>query len=314
LISSPLVSILINNYNYGQFLKEAIDSALQQTYKFIEVIVVDDGSTDNSKEIITYYGRNIIAILKENDGQASAFNLGFDRSQGDIICFLDSDDRFKPNKVERIEELFRKYPQAGWVFHNLDYINALGEPILLGKEYRISGVQKIDVRNEIRKGIMRLPYAAPATSGLCFKKNILSCILPMKLNILQPDNYLKFAAFYLSFGIHTYERLAAQRIHGSNFFTFRNDVQLISDESHLKIAYYLREKFPYINHFSDRMFATSFGRIIMRKGKKAFDMLEVNQYINNYYSINKWLFHSPRIAINIMRVLISKIQRLNNKD
>jgi glycosyltransferase involved in cell wall biosynthesis len=68
----PLVSILINNYNYGRFLTEAIDSALNQTYSNIEVIVVDDGSTDNSQEIIKSYQDKIIPILKPNGGQASA--------------------------------------------------------------------------------------------------------------------------------------------------------------------------------------------------------------------------------------------------
>ncbi len=66
--SSQKVSIIINNYNYGRFLKEAIDSALNQTYSNTEVIVVDDGSTDNSHEIIAEYGKQIIPILKENRG------------------------------------------------------------------------------------------------------------------------------------------------------------------------------------------------------------------------------------------------------
>jgi glycosyltransferase involved in cell wall biosynthesis len=66
----PFVSILINNYNYGRFLQEAIDSALNQTYSPTEVIVVDDGSTDNSREIIASYGNKIIPVLKENGGQA----------------------------------------------------------------------------------------------------------------------------------------------------------------------------------------------------------------------------------------------------
>lgn len=62
----PLVSIIINNYNYGRFLREAIDSALNQTYPHVEVIVVDDGSTDGSQEIITSYGDRVIPVLKEN--------------------------------------------------------------------------------------------------------------------------------------------------------------------------------------------------------------------------------------------------------
>ena len=94
---SPLVSILINNYNYAQYLSQAIDSALGQTYTNTEIIVVDDGSTDNSREIINSYGNQIISVLKENGGQASAINAGFAASKGDIICLLDADDIFLPD-------------------------------------------------------------------------------------------------------------------------------------------------------------------------------------------------------------------------
>ena len=72
----PLVSIIINNYNYGNFLPIAISSALKQTYSNVEVVVVDDGSTDNSREVVAGYGDHIVPILKENGGQASAFNSG----------------------------------------------------------------------------------------------------------------------------------------------------------------------------------------------------------------------------------------------
>src|SRR5262245_61685550 len=92
----PLVSIIINNYNYGRFLEEAINSALDQTYRKTEVIVVDDGSTDNSRQVIADHNDQIITVLKDNGGQASAFNAGFIRSHGEIIIFLDSDDILLP--------------------------------------------------------------------------------------------------------------------------------------------------------------------------------------------------------------------------
>ena len=102
----PLVSVIINNYNYGHFLGEAIDSVLNQTYPNIEIVVVDDGSTDNSREIISSYQEKIISVLKENGGQASAFNAGFAASRGDIIFMLDSDDIFVPEKVAEVVNIF----------------------------------------------------------------------------------------------------------------------------------------------------------------------------------------------------------------
>ena len=106
--SRPMtVSIIINNYNYGRFLPDSIDSALAQTYPHVEVIVVDDGSIDNSSEVIAGYGNRIIPVLKQNGGQASAFNAGFARCRGDIIFFLDSDDALLPNAAEGVVSAWR---------------------------------------------------------------------------------------------------------------------------------------------------------------------------------------------------------------
>src|SRR5207248_4990058 len=91
-MSNALVSIIVNNYNYERFLTEAIDSALNQTYCNTEVIVVDDGSTDGSLEIIASYGHRIIPLLKRNGGQNSTLIAGFSLSRGDVVLLLDSDD------------------------------------------------------------------------------------------------------------------------------------------------------------------------------------------------------------------------------
>jgi glycosyltransferase involved in cell wall biosynthesis len=94
------VSVIIDNYNYARFLREAIDSALAQTYPHREIIVVDDGSTDDSRDIIRSYGDKIKPIFKENGGQASAFNAGWRQAGGDLILFLDSDDKLFDNCLE----------------------------------------------------------------------------------------------------------------------------------------------------------------------------------------------------------------------
>src|SRR5436309_11842716 len=103
---APLASIIVNNYNYGRFLREAVDSALNQTYRNTEVIVVDDGSTDGSPEVIASYGERIVPVLKQNGGQNSALNAGFSRSRGDVIIFLDSDDLLLPSAVENVMRYF----------------------------------------------------------------------------------------------------------------------------------------------------------------------------------------------------------------
>lgn len=110
----PLVSIVINNYNYGRFLGDAIDSALGQSHPCIEIVVVDDGSTDNSRAIMNKYGNQVVSVFKQNGGQASAFNTGFANCQGEIVCFLDSDDIFAPGKVAHVVQILTDHPEVGW--------------------------------------------------------------------------------------------------------------------------------------------------------------------------------------------------------
>ncbi len=102
----PRVSIVINNFNYARYLEQAIGSALSQTWENIEVIVVDDGSTDNSRKIIERYKEQCTVILKANGGQASAFNAGLRMVRGEYLLILDSDDYLYPRAIETFIEQF----------------------------------------------------------------------------------------------------------------------------------------------------------------------------------------------------------------
>lgn len=125
--SAPLVTIVINNHNYARFLGEAIDSALAQTYAKVEVVVVDDGSTDESREVIKRYGWRVIPILKENGGQGSAYNSGFQASHGEAICFLDADDALSPTAMELASAMLTA-SQASKVQWPLLLTDAAGNP------------------------------------------------------------------------------------------------------------------------------------------------------------------------------------------
>jgi len=120
-----LVSVIISNCNYGRFLGRSIDSALSQTYPHTEVIVVDDGSTDESREVMASYGERIVAITKENGGQASAVNAGFSKCRGQVVCLLDSDDELGPAAVESVAPLFEEADLAE-VDWPLDMVDELG--------------------------------------------------------------------------------------------------------------------------------------------------------------------------------------------
>jgi glycosyltransferase involved in cell wall biosynthesis len=107
---SPLVSVVITSYNYERFLPESVQSALGQTYRNIEIIVVDDGSEDNSRNIITGFDGAITALYNDHRGQCAAINTGFASSQGEIIILLDADDYLVTDAVERHVNAFLENP------------------------------------------------------------------------------------------------------------------------------------------------------------------------------------------------------------
>jgi len=278
----PLVSILINNYNYGEFLSQAIDSALQQSYPNLEVIVVDDGSQDDSAAVIKHYRGNIITVLKQNGGQASAFNAGFAASNGEIICFLDADDFFSPEKIKTIIYWFHKFSNAGWIFHELDYVDRDGNPLSVDRKVLDVKCQQIDLRHMLRDS-GKIPYSIPC--GLCFRREVLSQILPMpeSRSVTISDNYIKFSALALSPGIILNQRLAIQRIHDRNIYTFRPDTAKLSAEISLKTGYYLRQKFPEMKKFTNKLFAKGLGMMIREVGlKRTFSLPEANRYLKQF--------------------------------
>ncbi len=165
------ISIIINNYNYGRFLAACIDSALMQSYPNTEVIVVDDGSTDDSREIIARYTGKITAILKENGGQGSAYNAGFNASHGDIVIFLDSDDLLHPGVVQQVVASWS--PQLSKIHWRLDMMDERGKP--LGQVFPAS-LHEGDVREHMNNFGC---YASPPGSANAFSAAFLKKVLPM---------------------------------------------------------------------------------------------------------------------------------------
>ncbi|MBB4237897.1 glycosyltransferase family 2 protein [Rhizobium esperanzae] len=115
----PALSVLINNYNYARFVGRAIDSVLSQDAGNIEIIVVDDGSTDQSRSVLETYDSRVKVIFQENAGQAAAINTAVASSTGEILCFLDADDWWAPGKLSATAAAFRGNPQASLVYHRL---------------------------------------------------------------------------------------------------------------------------------------------------------------------------------------------------
>jgi glycosyltransferase involved in cell wall biosynthesis len=216
--SRPLVSILINNYNYAKFLDQAIDSALTQTYGKVEVVVVDDGSTDASLEIMAGYGDRIVAVTKQNGGQASAYNAGFAASRGEIICILDADDLFLPHKVSRVVAAYEDNPEIGWCFDLVREFSDNTGLCYFRPESYVPGMY--DARTSSAAG--KQPIVLTASSGLSFRREVLGRILPMPEMIrITSDNYIKHLALALAKGWMVPDELSWQRIHRNNAYTKR---------------------------------------------------------------------------------------------
>jgi Glycosyl transferase family 2 len=211
--SAPLVSIIIDNYNYARFLPAAIDSAIAQTYSRVEVIVVDDGSTDNSREIIAGYGDRVVSVLKANGGHASAFNAGFRASHGAIVMFLDADDLLLPQAVEEIVRAWR--PGIAKAQFVLAHIDAEGRP--LGGTVPYAPAQMPD--GDLKQAILSSGgYVGAPTSGNAFARSVLERLLP----IPEPqwhqaaDTSLEILAPFLGDVVSLKKTLGCYRVHDSN--------------------------------------------------------------------------------------------------
>ncbi len=134
---SPMISVIIPNFNYAKYVAEAIDSALNQTYSNLEVIVVNNGSTDNSLEVLEAFGEKIVLIDQENLGQSGARNVGLSHVSGELIAFLDADDVWMVDKLERQIQLISEETQLVFsgiaCFENkIDNLTELHKPIHRG--------------------------------------------------------------------------------------------------------------------------------------------------------------------------------------
>lgn len=212
--NTDLVSIIINNYNYETYVGAAIQSAIQQTYQNCEVIVVDDGSTDDSISVIESFGSQIKTILKPNGGQASAFNTGIDAAEGRFIILLDSDDMLLDNAVE--ECLAFIDPEAIRLCYRLQKVGSSGEELRskpLGLNKCFLGTMRDTIVNE---GF----FPGTPTSGNFFRaKELRRCLpVPEDLYRISADLYLFCKNAHYGKIQMVQQVLGCYRIHGSNHF------------------------------------------------------------------------------------------------
>ena len=214
---APRVTALIDTFNQGRFIEEAIESVRAQDFPAdeMEILIVDDGSTDDTAERVRTIGPRVRYVRKENGGQASALNLGFKLAQGEIVAMLDADDVWLPAKLRHVCEAFEKNPEAGLVYHPCQWWDIRTGRCEDDRSFTaISGYVPDSLADLLR-------FGGTGTWGMSLRKHVARKLLPIpETLIILADAYLLYTAIFAAPVAAIPKCLTRYRIHGENFFTF----------------------------------------------------------------------------------------------
>lgn len=280
------VSVLVNNFNYANFLGDAVNSCLKEN---VELIVYDDGSTDESMEVLKRYNSHINIISNpnynhtSNENQANAIYQAFLQSSGDIICLLDSDDKFSEDKISKILKVFKDDTSITTVQNLMLEMDSDGN---LKNQIRPIIKDVKDIKSYIFSDNNFFHLFVP-TSGLSFRRSFLEKVLPLEedgLNFVWPDARLSLLSVFYG-KIHTImEPLTYYRIHGTNDSNARSTTE--GHETYLKQIYLYFNKLAALNNlpkieFSREIYLenTYFSLKLNRKVLKEFTVNDSPMYI-----------------------------------
>ena len=217
--SDLAVDVVVCNHDYGRFVTEAVESALAQTHPRVKVVVVDDGSSDGSRELLRGFEGRVDLVLKENGGQASAFNAGMARSEGDVVIFLDADDRLRPQAAALVAGAFAADPGLAKVQFPMAVIDAQGHPTGLTKP----NDHLRPPTGDMRRAELAFPFDIPwmPGGGTAFSGGALREILPVperEYPRYGADWYLVHLTALLGTAGSLDEVCAEYRVHGRNAY------------------------------------------------------------------------------------------------
>lgn len=205
LAGRPLVSVIIPCYNHGAFLPDAIESILNQTYKNIEIVVVDDGSKDNTREVAAQFPA-VKYVYQENQGLSAARNTGAQNSEGDLLVFLDADDLLNPHALSCNVQYLQDHPAAAFVSGGYELITADGQ--------RIELMQRT-IEADHYVNLLKMNYIGMHGTVMYRRWVFKEFAYDVSLGACEDyDLYLKVARKYPV--VHHTEILTKYRMHGTN--------------------------------------------------------------------------------------------------
>lgn len=216
-MSKPLVSVLIDTYNHERFVEQAITSVLEQDMPMadVEILVVDDGSTDRTPDLVRRFEPRVCLLRKTNGGQASAFNDGIPECRGEIIAFLDGDDWWAREKLRRVIGVFETDPEVGMVGHGI--IEAYPDGRQHSEVLRETSRFRLDSTEGAKT--FRLRKSFLGTSRLAIRARLAPLLLPVPEPLwFEADEYLFTLASAAAPVVILPEAMTFYRIHGANLF------------------------------------------------------------------------------------------------
>ena len=214
---TPLVTVLIDTYNHERFIEQAIVSVLEQDFppSEMEILVVDDGSTDGTPEIVRKFSARLRLLRKENGGQASAFNAGIPEARAPIVAFLDGDDWWARNKLTLVTEALNADPSVGIVGNGIIMVQLDGstESEVLRDNFRFQANSIAGAR------LFRLRKSFLGTSRMTIRRDLLARIGPVpEILGVQADEYLFTLAAVLMNAQVLPDAVTYYRFHDANGF------------------------------------------------------------------------------------------------
>lgn len=214
------VSVLIDTFNHERYIERAIASVLEQDMPMdnVEILVVDDGSTDRTPDIVRRFEPRVRLLQKPNGGQASAFNLGFAHVGGDIVAMLDGDDWWEKQKLRLVLDAFRDSPEIGAVGNGLYEVDADGKRL---RDLVLDFPDKFYL-GSLREGIQfRSLMTYLGTSRLAVRRAVLEKMLPVPEDlIIEADEYLATLAVAISGALIVNQPLTNYRYHPGNLYQY----------------------------------------------------------------------------------------------